>query len=125
MTFKWNPYPQIKPIRGTYLVTIFENDTNFICIDEYESNRNNEWWDTGDEYVTAWAELPEPYEKPVRLKAYPLKSLPSSGRVFFIRKDDDREIASGFIDNRNCIEGDSDFRFTHWAQIPEFDFVEE
>ena len=57
----WHPYPQEKPIKsGQYLVTV-EDTYNVIDFADYLSY-DKQFLNEIDEYVIAWAELPEPYK---------------------------------------------------------------
>lgn len=60
---EWHPYPQEKPTKdGTYLVTIKYEDDEESCvitsvfIETYDSF-------CGGRFISAWAELPKPYEE--------------------------------------------------------------
>lgn len=62
-TIKWHPYPKEKPTEeGTYLVTMKYEDkeeayvTTSVFIWAYDCF-------CGGRFVTAWAELPKPYEE--------------------------------------------------------------
>jgi hypothetical protein len=121
MEIKWNPYPETKPKKeGRYLITV-EDDGTYVVSDEFSTDRHEEWLDCFDGDVTAWAELPEPYERPIRLKAYPIETVPQYVGVLFLTKCGNYEF-SCYISGQThpkCVG------WTHWAHIPEFEFVEE
>lgn len=122
MTFKWNPYPDTRPPKnGRYLVTPRCEDLD-IVFDVFNEDTGN-WFNHYQKDVLAWAELPQPYEKPVRLKAYPMKTMPSRKQCIFIGFDENELVSD--IDYYETYEDAVKEGWTHWAQIPEFDFVEE
>ena len=118
MTFKWNPYPETKPPKnGRYLVTPRCEDLD-IVFDVFNEDTGN-WFNHYQKDVLAWAELPQPYEKPVRLKAYPIETIPENKNILVIHRDGSVfTIEDSSSSYKNCC-------FTHWAPIPEFDFVEK
>ena len=119
---QWNPYPKTKPPRkGDYLVSVFNGAKNFTFIDNFDTNEKFLWKRSNNDFVTAWAEIPQPFEKPIKLKAYPIDSVPENVNVIFISECGNYEFsryASGQT-HPKCIG------WTHWSHMPEFDFVEE
>lgn len=65
--WQWHPYPQEKPLKsGDYLVTLkyTANYTKMADYDpEFDEWRGNDYMYIPNNCVSAWAELPEPYEK--------------------------------------------------------------
>lgn len=122
---KWNPYPQTKPPKdGRYLISVqeIEGNESFVQIEDFfiDSESDNEWFDVVEKYITAWAELPKTYKKPIQIKAYPILSHPKDKRILLIDKKT--------LDWRVTHAKASDFDttgFTHWADFPEFQFVDE
>ena len=60
---EWHPYPLEKPTKeGTYLVTIKYDDEEEACVRTSIFIVAYDCF-SGGRFVTAWAELPKPYEK--------------------------------------------------------------
>ena len=60
----WHPYPQEKPKEGMYFVTIDDDGRTDIDVISYPygfGNYPNDYLQRT--FVTAWAELPEPYKE--------------------------------------------------------------
>lgn len=124
MEIKWNPYPETKPEKyGRYLITV-EDAGTYVVSDEFSADRHEEWLDCFDGDVTAWAELPEPYEKPVKLKAYPINSAPLNKRIIIVNNNScslystilDQMTLDYIVKTEECMK---------WIPMPEIDFVEE
>ena len=139
---KWNEYPKTEPTKTKgYLVTVRNEEDRepsieiawFVCGEE--DRFNNPYWEADN--VIAWAELPEPYEKPVRIKAYPISSVPKDRDILLICKDrsSSLDVYKDHYDYRSVViyKGGSSvesFRFSdedqgfydYWAELPEIDY---
>ena len=65
---KWTPIKEVQPTEGgCYLITYRmegekpENDQNYVEVDYWDEL--GKFWQCFDNFVTAWAELPEPYKE--------------------------------------------------------------
>lgn len=60
---KWHPYPQEKPKEeGEYLVTLRVGTRDYVKVDNYLINKKHSYFMLSDDFITAWAEKPKPYE---------------------------------------------------------------
>ena len=122
MEIKWNPFPENTPEKGKmYLVTVEWAGKNEVETAEYTQGFESKWATFLEGEVIAWAELPEPYEKPVRLKAYPIETVPQYAGVLFLTKSGNYKF-SCYISGQTHPKCEG---WTHWAHIPEFEFVED
>lgn len=119
MTIKWNPYPETKPPKkGDYMITLIDNSYS-VDIDEY--SEHDDWYKQLKCDIIAWAELPQPYEKPVRLKFKPIHTAKNGEHILCYCNGEFKSFAGDDTDAKQL----KMYGWTHWAPIPEIDLTQE
>ncbi len=117
---KWNEYPEIEPPKsGVYLVTTNDpNDGLNVELTFFEKGgalHDRTGWDL--EEVIAWQEVSQPYERPIKIKAYPIYTAPLLREILLIDQKD-KKTKTELLTRE--ILGDSNWDY--WAECPQIEY---